>query len=142
MPLNKIKNLNRSAARPHAFIVLWVFKHVRRICTRLMGTVSISLHQTAPGLSCNANRWRRHLPYDKNKRACVRDRNFQPHFISPRAENHLCKLRAVDQGPFSHEQSLISVFPGYWATTMPACSVTASPDATCRRQFMSPQPFK
>ena len=62
MPRNKIKKLNRSAARPHAFIVLWVFKHVGRICTRLMGTLSISLHQAAPGLSRHANQWKHHLP--------------------------------------------------------------------------------
>ena len=129
MPRNKIKNLNQSAALPHAFIVLWVFKHGRSICTRLMGTVSISLHRTAPGLSHHANRWKHHLPYDKKQRGCVRDHNFPPHFITPRAESHLCKLRGVDQGPSSYKQSWISELLGYGAMTMPARSGTARPGA-------------
>ena len=142
MPLNKLKNLNRSAARPHAFTVLWVFKHGRSTCTRLIRTVSISLDQAALGLTLQANRWKRYLSYYKNQRACVRDQNLQPHFITLCAENHRYEMRAFDQGLLSYEQSWISAFLEYEATPMPACSVTARPGASYRRQFISPQPFK
>ena len=123
MPRKKVKQLNWGAEQRNAFIEFRVFWHGRINRADLMDTFGISLQQASIDLSRYSDQWKRNLVYDKSQRAYVRGRTFKPRFITPSAEDYLSRLRAVDQGLVSREQSWISVFPGHAAAPTPARGV-------------------
>lgn len=117
--------LSWSTGRRMAFIEFRVFWHGRINRADLMRSFGIARQQASSDLSGYAARWPQNLVYDFRARAYLRGPAFDPQFITPSAEDYLTRLRALDQGLATEDQSWIATQPAHAETPAPVRGIAA-----------------
>ncbi len=117
------KQLNWSVERRYEFIEFRLFWHGRINRGDLRDAFGVSAQQASLDLNAYIGQTKHNLFYDKSLRTYLRGKLFKPKYLKPDAAEYFAKLRAVDQGLVSAEQSWISFFPSFGATPTPARGV-------------------
>lgn len=117
--------LSWSTERRMAFIEFRVYWHGRINRADLIRSFGIARQQASSDLSGYAARWPQNLVYDFRARAYLRGPAFDPQFITPSAEDYLTRLRALDQGLSTPDQSWIATKPAHAETPAPVRGIAA-----------------